>query len=63
MHGIEFSPPHLSHLYQSPESDADVDNCQIEPQDCHQQPDDYTLRKPTYSQNEYDPTKSHKIKA
>ena len=26
MHGFEFSPPHLSHLYQSPESDADEDN-------------------------------------
>ena len=60
MHGIEFSPPHLSHLYQSPESDADEDNCQIESQDCCQQPGDDTLCTPSYSQNEYDPTKSHK---
>ena len=60
MHDIEFSPPHLSHLYQSTESDADEDNCQIESQDCHQQPDDDTLCKPTHSRNEYDPTKSHK---
>ena len=26
MHGIKFSSPHLSHLYQSPVSDADEDN-------------------------------------
>ena len=59
MHGIEFSPPHLSNLYQSQESDADKDNCQIESQDCRQQSDDDTLCKQTYSRNEYDPTKSH----
>ena len=56
MHGIEFSPPHLSNSYQSPGSDEDENNFQIQSQDCCQQLDDDTLCKQTYSQNEYHPT-------